>query len=350
MRPISEVRRANVRFTSECLGFSNVPESKTLNYLFDGQSPVCHHPKWKSRVPRDTGSAWDFEDIRDFYLKEIFQKDPVPLRCFDMDQYLSLSRVTTGEVMEQVYSEWRSAHNQCGGALVWLYKDLWPGSGWGIIDSNNLPKACYYYLKRVMQPLQLTLTDEGLDGIHIHIINEAEKQLNAILELTLLRNDQIVVARQTKECDINGRSTLTLIADEMLGGFYDISYAYRFGPQNHDVVSAILKDKAGNTISEAFHFTGKRKLTKHRNVNLIAYAVITEEGNYLLSLRSDTFLQAVHFDVSGFLPQDNYFHLMPETEKRILFEHDGEDSKKFRAYIEALNLDEPIKISVKNSP
>jgi hypothetical protein len=39
---------------------------------------------------------------------------------------------------------------------------------------------------------------------------------------------------------------------------------------------------------------------------------------------------------------------MPETEKRILFEHDGEDSKKFRAYIEALNLDEPIKIAVKN--
>ena len=349
MRPISEVRRANVRFTSECLGFSNVPESSTLNTLFDGQSPVCHHPLWKSRVPRDSGSAWDFEDVRDFYLKEIFQKDPVTLRCFDMTEYLALSRVTTGEVMGQVYSEWRSAHNHCRGALVWFYKDLWPGAGWGVVDSSGLPKACYYYLKRAWKAQQVVLTDEGLDGVHIHIINESEHPLNTSMDLTLLRDDQIVVARVTKECNIDGRSTLTLIADELLNGFYDVSYAYRFGPQNHDVVVATINDNAGNTINDAYLFPGQRKLIKHRNINLITSVSMEEGGNYVLSVQSDTFLQAVHFDVSGFLPNDNYFHLMPGMKKLILFERDSEVEKKFRAYIEALNLDEPLKITYKKS-
>ena len=159
-------------------------------------SPVIHDPRWKRRVPRDTGAGWDFEDVRDHYLRELFNVDPVQLRSSDTPRYLQLSRLVPGEVMHQTFSEWRGIHSQNSGGLVWFYKDLWPGAGWGIIDSTGVPKATYYYLKRTWSPRQLTLTDEGLNGLHVHLVNESNEPCNGTVEVTLLKEPNVVVARQ----------------------------------------------------------------------------------------------------------------------------------------------------------
>src|SRR5204862_5110252 len=182
LRSPTELRQADVKFTPECLGFANIPEPSTVYAVTEGGHPVMHDPIWKRRVPRDGGAGWDFEDVRDHYLRALFGLDPVRMRCFDTPRYLALSRVTTGELMEKVYSEWRSVNSRCGGALVWFLRDLWPGAGWGILDSDGVPKACYYYLRRVWQPQAVILTDEGLDGIQAHVINETDSPLSAVLE------------------------------------------------------------------------------------------------------------------------------------------------------------------------
>jgi len=345
MRPVMEVRRAKVRFTPECLGFANVPENSAINLLMEGQSPVAHHPLWKSRVPRDSGAGWDFEDIRDFYFEKLFQENAVQTRCFDMPRYLSLSRITTGELMEQVFAEWRSAYSNCGGALIWFYKDLWPGAGWGVVDSSGVPKACYYYLKRVLQPRAIVLTDEGLDGIHVHIVNETNEDLESVVEVALLRDGQSITAKAEKACKLAPRSVVTMELDELLNGFYDVSYAYRFGPPNHDVVIATLTDKDGRQVSQAFQFPGNRKLG-YSAVNLSADAAETQDGDYLLRLQSDTFLQAVHFDVNGYSPSDNYFHLAPGKPREVVFRKTGDSTKKFKGYVESLSLREPKTITV----
>src|SRR5205823_14849851 len=114
--------------------FANVPAAETVNLLTDGAAPAVHHPLWKQRVPRDTGAGWDFEDVRDFYLQQFFGLDPVKLRSFDMPRYLQLSRVVSGEMMAQVFAEWRSGYTRNQGGLVWFFKDVWPGAGWGIVD------------------------------------------------------------------------------------------------------------------------------------------------------------------------------------------------------------------------
>jgi beta-mannosidase len=345
LRSIHELRKADVKFTSECLGFANIPEAKAIDAVGTGNPPVLHHPKWKQRTPRDVGTGWDFEDVRDFYLRQFFGVDPVQLRSFDPARYLQLSRVVTGEMMTQVFGEWRSSHSHNRGGLVWFYKDLWPGAGWGIIDSLGIPKAAFYYLRRSWQTRQITITDEGLDGLHIHVINETAEPLNAHVELMLLKDSHVVVARKEVPCQLAGRSCKTLESENLLDRFYDVTYAYRFGAPKHDVVIATLYDEQHGVLSEAYYFVQQRDPVLLPACNLEVRAEILEGGCFLVTMKSDRFLQSACFDVEGFLPDDNYFHLPPMREKKVRFTPLKNYPGPLKGYVEALNLSAPVKIA-----
>ncbi|MCB1207976.1 MAG: glycoside hydrolase family 2 protein [Verrucomicrobiales bacterium] len=349
LRPMRELRQADVKFTTECLGFANIPEPEVIDEIMGGSLPVTHHPRWKQRVPRDTGAGWDFEDVRDHYLEEVFGADPVTLRCFDMPRYLELSRVVSGEMMARAFAEWRSGHSRNAGGLVWFFKDLWAASGWGIVDHHGMPKAAYYQLKRVWQSRQLTITDEGLDGLHLHLINETTAPITGFLEVQLLREPNVVTAHHEVEVVVEPRATKMISADEVIGAFHDVNYAYRFGPQTHHAVVATWMDEKRKVISESVHLT---RCKDPEPQPLTAEALQTEgeamgNGTFRVTLTSDRLLHAVRFSAKGFLPDDNYFHLPPGRSKTVTFSPLGGPSDKFRTYVEALNLLGEVSVEVK---
>ncbi len=347
LRSTAELRQADVKFTPECLGFANIPEPQTIDQITGGAVPVIHDPKWKRRVPRDTGAGWDFEDVRDHYLRELYGVDPVQLRSWDMPRYLELSRTVPGELMTRTFAEWRSNHSHNQGGLVWFFKDLWPAAGWGIVDSNGIPKSAYYYLKRAWQSRQLTVTDEGLNGLHVHLVNETAVPCSGYVEVVLLKEPNVIVARQEVAVQLAGRSRKVFSADEILGGFYDVSYAYRFGPPHHDVAIVTWYDSDRQIVSEAFHFIRRRDPVP---------AAVTVEGtaerinatDYQVALRSDSLMHAVRLHAKGFLPDDNYFHLAPQRVKTVTFRPHTATPAVFKVDIEALNLSLPIRISAPN--
>ena len=347
LRSPLEVRKADVKFTTECLGFSNIPEQQALSAIMNGGLPVPHDPRWKQRVPRDGGAGWDFEDVRDFYLRSHFGVDPVQLRFFDMPRYLQLSRVVTGEIMAQVFSEWRSSHSNNHGGLVWFFKDLWPGAGWGIVDSLGIPKAAYYFLRRCWLNRQILITDEGLDGLHLHVLNESAEVMNGFVEFLLLKDGHAVVARREAPCQLGPQSRQLVESDEMLDRFYDVTFAYRFGPPKHDVGVATLYDDQHCVLSEAYHFMHQRDPAMLETCDLQVSAVAVGDGCYQVVLQADRFLQAISFDVEGYLPDDNYFHLPPGREKKVVFTPYLNKKATLRGYLEALNLKTPVKLSAK---
>jgi beta-mannosidase len=340
LRPVADARRADVRFAAESLGFANVPSQEVIDEVLEGDAFALHDPRWKARTPRDTGSAWDFEDVRDHYLRERFGIDPVQLRSFDPQRYLELSRVVTGEVMAQVYSEWRSTRSRCRGALIWFLRDLWPGAGWGILDSRGAPKACFYDLRRIWQPRTVVLTDEGLDGLHAHVLNETAHELAGSLELTLLRDGHVVIAQATTPVHVAPRSSARFEADALLGTFYDTANAYRFGPPKHDVAIATLTE-AGEILGEAFHFPHPQVRSGSR-ATVTAEAHAVDENTWQVTVQSDRFLYAVHLETAAFIADDDYFHLPPGRSKTVTLKGSG----KLRGSLTALNLEEAVPISI----
>ena len=348
-RPLRDLRHDDVKFAAECLGFANMPGPEAAHAAMDGDPIVTHHPRWKRRVPRDAGSAYDFEDVRDHYLREVFGVDPLEMRGSDPPRYLYLSRIVSGRMMADVFAEWRSGFSNNRGGLVWFFKDLWPGAGWGLVDSLGLPKPAYHHVRRAWKTRQLTLTDEGLDGLHLHAINETAEPMAGFLEVVMLLDD-IVVGRGESRCVVPARSTQSVAAVEILGGFRDLNHAYRFGPPAHDTVIATLYDADRRPLSEAFHFVRPSVPAPRWDVELTAKARAIGAGRYELTLRSNRFVHSVSLDVAGYLPDDDWFHLPPGRDKIVRFTPDRRREAKFAGYVEALNLRTPVKIEVEICP
>jgi beta-mannosidase len=324
LRPLEDARRAQLRFATECLAFANVPASSTIARMPGGPATRVQQAAWKERSPRDLVAGWDFDDVRDHYLRELFHTDPVELRRTDHDRYLALGRLATGEAMSAAFAEWRRPGSTCRGALVLCLRDLWAGAGWGVIDDAGVAKACYHYLQRVLQPIAVLLSDEGMNGLFAHLINERSAEAQVELELTAWRDGAVKVASGRKALTLPARGSLSLSCLELLDHFMDLNYAYRFGPLPCDAVVATLRDSRREPLARAFHFPGGLAARPQSDIGLCAQAVMLDARTAELTVRSTQFAQGVHIDIAGFQPDDDYFHLPPDTAARVLLRADGD--------------------------
>lgn len=344
-RALSDVALANVKFTPETLGFSHVPDALTIDRMFNGDRPVMHDPKWKAGVPRDSGAGWDFEDIRDYYLGLLYDVDPVQLRCHDPDRYLALSRVVTGEVIYRVFAHWRSAASPCMGALIWFYKDLVPGAGWGLIDVYNQPKAVYFAAKRAFVSLGVFIEDKGLDGLYLHMVNEKAAEVDVTLQLEAYGQGNTTTLQASTPLTLEQHQNVSLSVDELLGYFTDLGYAYRFGAVQHQVVIARLIDsKSGAFIDDDCFFPVTHSLVQQKDVRMDITVREDQGGERYLQLLCSHFLQSVNLQLKYQDVADNYFHLAPNTLREVRLIEQQAESQPVKGYLEALNLTDMIKV------
>lgn len=344
-RSLLELRRHDVRFAAETLGFSNPPVAATLAEMFNGDVPVVHDPRWKLGTPRDPGTGWDFDDIRDFYFQQLFDCDPSTVRYTDPELYLALSTVTSGEVMSQVFDEWRRRDSRNSGGLIWFYKDLKPGAGWGLIDSNDQKKAAYYYLKRVWQPINVSVTDELFQGLCINLVNDSNYSFNGQLTIIALNEFNNPVIDHEIEIEINPNDQKTVNVEEVLGRFFDICNVYRFGPKKVHVFSAILTS-SGQEVNAAFYFPNSIPLVL--GAPELSYQLIKKSEDTLeLSIQSTGFIYAVEALISGFEANDNYFNLLPNRPKVVQFNRVS-DVSRIKGHLSAVGLNDSLRLKLSN--
>jgi beta-mannosidase len=283
-RPLADARSAGVRFASECLAFANVGDEGVL----EGSM-------------RDVDSPWDFLDVTRHYLAELYGPDTGD----DLLPWVS------GDVMAEVLGEWRRAGSPCGGAFVLWLRDLAPGPGWGLLDHRGAPKAALGAVRRVLAPVAVWTTDEGLGGIGVHVANDRPEPLRADLRVTLYRDCEHVVEEATTALEVAAHGAWSGDVEALLGRWVDAAYAYRFGAPQHDLVVVAL-ERDGAQLAQAERFPAGREPARHSAEELGLEAVV--EGDQL-RVRARRALVGVR--VQGARAAEDGFLVEPGRERRV---------------------------------
>jgi beta-mannosidase len=173
--------------------------------------------------------------------------------------------------------------------------------------------------------------------------------LRGRVELEIYQRGKLPLATAQVELEVPARGAKTLSADGVLERFFDITYAYRFGPAKHDLVVARIEDIDGRTLAEDFYFPLGLSLPQQDTANIRVEARFEDDGHVIVTLQSDVFLQSVALAIDDFLPDANYFHLAPNREKRIACKPLRDGIGKFKAYLSALNYGESLTLRAEKS-
>jgi beta-mannosidase len=263
--------------------------------------------------------------------------DPEAIRRTDPARYLDLGRATVAQLVTNVLAEWRRSGSGCDGALIFTWRDLWPGAGWGILDEGGRPKAPWYAARRVLQPVALLATDEGLNGLDLHVVNDTASPLTATLVVELFPPGRPNGERADCLVEVAPRDAIVIRADSLFDGFRDITYAYRFGPPAHDAVVATLTSADGELGTVVYLPQGEARPVV-ADLGLTAVAYEDGDGRWSLRIHTDALAQWVAIHVPGFRPNDSWFHLPAGSTREIaLFRTTSAEDRAPEGDVRALN-------------
>ncbi|HMC39829.1 MAG TPA: hypothetical protein VKI19_09225, partial [Acidimicrobiales bacterium] len=348
-RPLSDVRDARVSFAAECLAFSVPPEPDAVKEL-GGAIRAGHHPGWKAGVPGQVRS-FDDEEVREAYVRDIFGIDPVALRATDPARALDYGRAAVAEAFTSNFAFWRRARSGCHGALVLHWRDVVPGPGWGLLDWRGRPKVTWYVVRRLLDPVAVWLADDGLNGLMVALANDSGTEVQGDLEVAGISAGGQILDAGSQAVLLGPRQRTEILADRVLGGFRDLSWAFRFGPPTYDAVVAQLTLRAGNgtdRILRAVHFPAGPARPRLPDLGLAGRAIPAGPGEWELEVTSTLPAQWVAVDCPGFAVSDSWFHVVPGYPERIrlvLAEAGGGGGRPVGA-VHALNGHGPAPIAV----
>jgi beta-mannosidase len=176
----------------------------------------------------------------------------------------------------------------------------------------------YRYLARSLQPVAIFMSDEGGNGLTLHVANERAEALRGRIELTLYRRGEIQVEHAGLDVEAAPRATLEIAATDFFDAWYDLNYAYRFGPPSHDLVVARLLAPDGARLGECCYFPLGLPNSTEADVGLTAVATARAGGEFDLKVTTRRFAQSVCIDAAGFVAGDDYFHLAPGATRTIV--------------------------------
>ena len=315
-RPPDDARRAAPRFVSEGLAFAVPPEPPTVDRWFGGPAAAGHDPAWKAAVHHDTGRAWDLEDVRDEYVARRFGVEPRAARFADAGRALDLARATVAELMAGAAAEWRRPGSPCAGTLLVCLRDLRPGAGWGVIDATGLPKAPYYALARVWAPVSVVVTDEGVNGLRLHVVCDRPEGVEGLLHLELYGEAPEPLEAMAVPVSLRAGGSVTVEPVTLLGRFADLTGAHRFGPVPYPTMAVRLTGPQGRTVFEDVVALDEPGWVPEPDVGLAAAA---PAGGGAGEIEVSTIRAArwVAIEVPGYVPSDSWFHLPPGGRRTV---------------------------------
>lgn len=309
LRPLDDARSARVAFASEALAFAIPPERATVRTDHPAGITDVRDVSWRDGVPSDRGVEWGFDDVTDHYVTALFGTTRADVEA---DRWLDLERAAVADALTSTLAVWRSPASPTGGAFVLSHADLRSGPGWGLLDHRGEPKAPLLALGDTLAPTALLLVDHGLDGLWLDVVHDGPGALDATLRLAVFAAGE----RPTDTAELAVQGPTRLHVETALGGFRDLTYAWRFGERYYRALHAELVDASGAVLATTTRLLAP-PTTEPGDPGLRAEVVERTGTTLVVRVTAETLAEFVHLDAPGWRPTSGWFHLAPGQVREI---------------------------------
>jgi beta-mannosidase len=168
-------------------------------------------------------------------------------------------------------------------------------------------------VRRVLAPVAVWTTDEGLGGIDIHVANDRQEPLDVSLRVALYADLEHLVDEASESLKLAPRAMLTRNVEQLIGRFVDAAWTYRFGPPSHDAVVVSLEAHDGHLRSQAFRFPAGRPLRPEPadGLALEAAAHRRPDGSVELVVATRRLAYGVRVHAPGYRASEDAFCVEP---------------------------------------
>jgi len=194
----------------------------------------------------------------------------------------------------------------CSGILFWMYNDCWPASGWSMVDYYQIPKAAYYGFKQASKPVITSLNRNG-EELEAYVCNDSLKAISGSLKLRALSFSGDVLYSKEESFSV-GKNTTEIVLKLPISQLPKL-----------DKNVIIVCDIEGDFKPSRAYYYGEMPLEMPLEK---ANVTIERIGNEI-KVTSDKYARVVELYGNGSF-SDNYFDLLPNEEKTVSFDGNGE--------------------------
>jgi beta-mannosidase len=288
------------RFMSE-FGFQSFPSLSTIAEFADSTQWALDSEVMRSHQKHPRGNALILEYMqREYNVPSSFEK------------LIYTSQVLQAEGMRIGLEAHRRSQPYCMGTLYWQLNDCWPVASWSSIDYYGNWKALHYATKEVFAPLALSLSMDKNNVLQVYAMSELAKDIEDTLEILVydLEGRQLSSKRQAVKIKANTSTYLSSYVD------YSKDQLIMARLINRHITSKELL----SSLPKDCKFIQPNVEALWRGDTLILTTDVTAHQLYLHNVKGQF--------------SDNFFTLLPQTEKRIIFS--GPESEKNKLLIWSL--------------
>jgi beta-mannosidase len=296
------------RFMSE-FGFQSFPSYEAIKYFTAQDSIDLDHPSFATHQKHARG----FQLIKEYMARDF----PVPTNDED---YVYVSQLLQAYGIRKGIRAHRAAKPYNMGTLYWQLNDCWPVVSWSSIDGLGNWKALHYKARRAFKN-RLIVPFEENNILKIKVVDDSPKLLTDDL-FVVFHDMNGTILHQTETKSVSTFNEKNEVVYEV-----DLSNIY------FDRTSTFAKVYFGDT--HALHYFVSPKDLKLSAQNITTEIQKVDDGYEIklsaTTLQKDVFLfseEKGHFS-------DNFFDLLPNSEKTIHFETDANDLKEI--HLKTLN-------------
>ncbi|MBD3338508.1 MAG: hypothetical protein GF353_05345 [Candidatus Lokiarchaeota archaeon] len=309
-QPIEKYREKLPRFLSE-FGMMSFPSMKTIRAYCPSDQLNINSPVMEYHNPDKKGR--NRKVIK--YIKNRFKFSD------NLDDQVILSQLAQGDGLSYGIRYWRRNRKNYRnmGSLYWQANESYPGVNWGTIDYFGRWKASHYLIKRVFNPIILSI-EEKEHYLNIWLINDFKeaKECEISLKFWDTKSNLLyskVISVKCPACSSKIINSIELdkfehlsrgIDDKIL--FYNIKTIISEKIIVHYDFCLLKAPKTYKLIDPLLDFTIVKVVIEKSDLAIVEIDVISEYIAFYVHVKSRNF---------DFIASDNYFSLEPNKKRRI---------------------------------